>query len=406
MPCFRIAIAVVLALASIGGCRRSELPTGEPQPVVVSVSHPIERDVVEYAEFTGRTEAPDSVEIKSRVTGYLLETPFKEGSEVEAGQILCEIDPRTYQAEYEAAKGQLEAAEAKLELAKVENDRAKSLYELNPKAISLKALDQHHAAEEAAAADVVAAASSMEVYKLNLEFCQIVSPISGRVGRYQITIGNLVTQNVTPLTTVVSQDPMYVYFNIDEQTMLKALRNLYNDKLPPLVSRRVKVGMELQDETGFPHIGVANFANNTVDSSTGTLTVRAEFNNPPNEHGLRLLMPGMFVRIHLPLDLPTPSLLVAEQAAGTDQGQKFLYVVDDQDTIQYRSITLGQVQKDGLQVVTEGVHAGDRVVVSGLQLVRPGAKVKTELVSMTEPDTLSPSDGQRNITESAGAHSE
>ncbi len=402
----RTLLLTVALVTSVTGCHRSETFDKGSQTVVVSISRPIERDAVEYAEFTGRTEAVDSVEIKPRVTGYLLKTPFKEGSEVKVGNVLCEIDPRTYQAEYDAAKGQLEAAEAKLALAKAENARAKSLYELNPQAISLKALDQHQAAENSAAADVVAARSSMEVYKLNLDFCQITSPIAGRVGRYEVTIGNLVTENVTTLTTVVSQDPMYVYFNIDEQTMLTALRNLYSGKLPPLASRKVTVGMELQDEVGFPHSGILNFANNTVDPSTGTLSVRAEFANPPNAHRLRMLMPGMFVRIHLPLDLPTPSLLVAERAVGTDQGQKFLYVVEKNNTVQYRHVTLGQLQGNGLQVVKEGLQPDDRVVVSGLQLVRPGMKVQSETVSMTEPDTLAPKDNSPAKTNAANAASD
>lgn len=371
----------------------------------MSVSDPIKRSVIDYAQFTGRTEAVDSVDITSRVTGYLWKTPFKEGSEVKKGQVLCEIDPRTYQAEYDAAQGQVEAAEAKYNLAKAEDARAKALYELNPEAISLKELDQHQAEEDAAAADVVAAKSAMEVHRLNLEFCHIISPIDGRVGRYQVTIGNLITQNATVLTTVVSQDPMYVYFNIDEQTMLTALRNLYSGTLPPLESRKVIVGMELQDETNFPHSGLVNFANNAVDASTGTLTVRAEFKNPPNEHGLRMLLPGMFVRIRLPLGLPTPSLLVAEQAIGTDQGQKFLYVVDLSDTVQYRRVTLGQLQSNGLRVIKDGLQTGDRVVVSGLQLVRPGMKVQTESVPMTKPDTPEPAaDNAHAASQATGAH--
>lgn len=329
----------------------------------------------------------DSVEIKSRVTGYLLKTPAKEGTEVKAGDLLCEIDPRTYQAQLDAARGQLDAAQAKYKLAKAENERAKALYQENPKAISLKALDQHQAEEDSAEADVVAAKSSMEVYQLNLEFCRITSPIDGRVGRYQTTIGNLVSENVTPLTTVVSQDPVYAYFNIDEQTMLKVLRNLYAGKLPPLSSRKVKIGMGLQDETGFPHEGTADFANNTVDPTTGTLTVRAVFKNPPNEHGLRLLLPGMFVRIRLPLGLPAPALLVAERAIGTDQSQKYVYVVDEKDQVQYRRVTLGPQQNEGLRVISDGLKASDWVVVSGLQVIRPGTNVKTEKVSMTASDT-------------------
>lgn len=402
----RLLLPMLLILAaSLDGCLHSETTSDASHAVVVSVSQPIERSVVEYAQFTGRTEAVNSVAIMSRVTGFLWKTPFKEGSAVKAGQVLCEIDPRTYQAEYDAAHGQAEAAKAKLRLAQTENARAKELYQINPQAISLKQLDQHQAEEEAAAADVVAAVSEMEVEKLHLDFCKIYSPIDGRVSRYDVTVGNLVTQNVTQLTTVVSQDPVYVYFPIDEQTMLTALRNLYKGELPPLTSRKVAVGMALQDETGFPHHGIVDFANNQVDSSTGTLTLRAEFDNPANEHGLRMLMPGMFVRVRLPLSLPAPSLLVAERAIGTDQAQKYLYVVGDDDTVQYRRVTLGQPQDDALRVIKQGLHFGDRVVVSGLQLVRPGMKVRTESVPMTKPDAIAPSDDSQPATKASGAPS-
>ena len=162
-------------------------------PATVSVAKPIQREVTNYAQFVGRTEAVNSVEIKARVTGYLNKTPFQEGSMVRADKVLCEIDPRTYQAQLDAALGQLQATQAKYELAKTENERSKDLYKENPKAISLKALDQHQASEDAAAAEVVAAKSTVEVYRLNVEFTKVTSPISGRVGRYQVAIGNLVT---------------------------------------------------------------------------------------------------------------------------------------------------------------------------------------------------------------------
>ena len=324
---------------------------------------------------------------------------------VKAGEVLCEIDPRTYQAQLDAALGQLQATQAKYELAKTENERSKDLYKENPKAISLKALDQHQASEDAAAAEVVAAKSTVEVYRLNVEFTKVTSPISGRVGRYQFTIGNLVTENATTLTTVVSQDPIYVYFNIDEQTMLSLARGFFEGKLPPLSSRQIKVDMGLQDESGFPHQGTADFADNVVDPTTGTLTMRASFDNPVR-NGVRLLLPGMFVRMRIPLGRPQQALLVADQAVGTDQTQKYVYVVDAAGTVQYRRVQLGSLQPDGLRVVTDGIAAGDQVIVSGLQLVQPTAKVKTEVVQMPSTPAAESTGGSPHDTEGESAGSD
>ena len=232
-------ILLFVSLAT-SGCGKAPATSDPSAPLSVSVSQPVERVVTDYAEFIGRTEAVDAVEIKARVTGYLLKAAFQEGSDVKSAQVLFEIDPRTYQAQLAAAEGQVEVAQTRHELAQAENARAKALYQDNPRAISLKALDQHQAAEDAAAAEVVAAKGSMEVYKLNLEFTKVTSPIDGRVGRNQVGIGNLVTENATTLTTVVSQDPIYVYFNIDERTMLEALRQLYAGKMPPLKDRKIQ----------------------------------------------------------------------------------------------------------------------------------------------------------------------
>ncbi|MEM8678673.1 MAG: efflux RND transporter periplasmic adaptor subunit [Planctomycetota bacterium] len=379
-------LLIVLASYAIPGCRETPGLTPSTGPVTVSVAMPIERDVVDHAQFTGRLNAVDQVEIRSRVTGYLMDTRFKEGSVVKAGQVLCEIDPRTYQAQLDAAKGALEAAEAKYQLARTENDRAKSLYAENPQAISKKALDQHQAEEDSAAADVVASRSSMEVYQLNREFCEITSPIDGRVGRYQVTKGNLVTQNSTTLTTVVSQDPIYGYCSIDELTLLKVLNNLFDGKMPPLSSRKITIGMGLQNEQGFPHQGTADFADNELNSSTGTLTIRAVFPNPANAKGVRLFIPGMYVRMRVPLDLPHPAVLIAEQAVGTDQGQKFVYVLDGDNKVEYRKVALGPLQDDGLRVIRQGVEPGDRVVVNGIQLIQSGDTVKSETVPMHDPN--------------------
>lgn len=374
-------ILLFVSLAT-SGCGKAPATSDPSAPLSVSVSQPVERVVTDYAEFIGRTEAVDAVEIKARVTGYLLKAAFQEGSDVKSAQVLFEIDPRTYQAQLAAAEGQVEVAQTRHELAQAENARAKALYQDNPRAISLKALDQHQAAEDAAAAEVVAAKGSMEVYKLNLEFTKVTSPIDGRVGRNQVGIGNLVTENATTLTTVVSQDPIYVYFNIDERTMLEALRQLYAGKMPPLKDRKIQVLMGLQDDEGFPHEGVADYASNQVDASTGTLTLRAAFNNPKNEDGVRLFMPGLFVRVRLALNKPQPAILVAEAAIGTDQDRRFVYVVDDADTVVTRTVTLGALQMDGLRVVKTGLKSNETVLVSGIQLVRSGEKVNPRKIPM------------------------
>lgn len=378
-PC--AILLAIFCLLSVG-CRKSSVLTESTGPLTVSISRPVQREVTDYAQFIGRTEAVDAVELKARVTGYLLKAELREGAEVKAGDLLFEIDPRTYQAQVDAAKGEVQVAQTKYELAKTENERAKALYQENPRAISLKALDQHQAEEDAAAAQVVAATANMAVYELNLQFTKITSPIDGRVGRNQVGVGNLVTENATTLTTVVSQDPIYVYFNIDEKNMLDALRRIYAGKMPPLRERKVPVEMGLQDDNGFPLRGVADFANNQVDASTGTLTLRAAFENPPNKNGLRLLMPGLFVRVRLAMDTPRQSLLVTEAAIGNDQSQRFVYVVDQSNVVRSRQVTLGALQDDGLRVVKTGISADDTVIVSGLQLVRPGETVKTDLIAM------------------------
>ena len=190
------------------------------------------------------------------------------------------------------------------------------------------------------------------------------------------------TENATTLTTVVSQDPIYVYFNIDERTMLDALRRLYAGQMPPLRDRKVQVLIGLQDDEGFPHEGVADYASNQVDASTGTLTLRAAFDNPKNEGGVRLFMPGLFVRVRLALSKPEPAILVAEAAIGTDQDRRFVYVVDDSGTVVTRTVTLGALQLDGLRVVKTGLNSDESVLVSGIQLVRSGEKVKPKTIPM------------------------
>jgi len=380
-----LAAVPCLLLAALIGCSREPPPKVEVVPTV-GVTKAIVREVTDFSDFTGRTEAPFSVDIRARVTGYITKMPFVEGAEVKTNDLLFEIDPRPYQAQLDRAQGEVVLNEAKLKLAKADNVRAKAIAKANAGAISLQDLDKYQASEEEAAAAVEASKANLESYKLNLEFTRVISPINGQVSRYNLTIGNLVNADSTLLTTVVSQDPMYVYFDVDELTFLNVTRKMLAQKTDAIQAKTFPVLMELGDEDDFPHTGHLNFANNVVTSSTGTLTVRGEFANPPSESGKRLLRPGMFVRVRLPLGKPHNAVLINERALLSDQGRKYLLVVDDKNIVQYRPVKVGALEDDGYRVIESGLAANETVIVSGLQLVRPKMQVKTE--AYKAPPTL------------------
>jgi multidrug efflux system membrane fusion protein len=373
---------LLTALGMTTGCRHPlpQLPE-TPEPTV-TISQPLERQVVDFVDFTGRTDAPFSTDIRARVTGYLVKMPFKEGGEVKAGDLLFEIDPRPYQAKLDQAKGQLDLDKAQLRLAKDDYARAQSVFKMNPGAISQQELDKYAASEQKATAAVEASKANVEAAQINLDFCKVTSPIDGKVSRYYFTLGNLVNQDQTLLTTVVSEDPMYAYFDIDERTMLRIVRALQAAEIDLFRAGKIPVFMGLADEEGFPHKGYLDFANNKVDPLTGTITTRGVFPNPATSFGLRVLRPGMFVRIRLPIDKPHKALLVAEQALNADQGQKYLMIVDDKKMVQYRRVKVGALQDDGLRVIETGLKPGEWVIVSGVQLVRPQMVVKTEEAPM------------------------
>lgn len=376
--------ATILAVAAlfIVGCRPKGLESGNVEPVTLTVSRPIMREITDFRIFTGTTAAVESVDIQARATGYLIKLPFEEGSEVKTGELLAEIDPRPYEAKLEAAQGQVAVAEAQRELAQKEDDRSKAIRAQNAGAVSQQELDIREAKLEEAIASVQAAKANMAEYKLDLEFTKVYSPIDGRVSRYYLTVGNLVTQNTTLITTVVSQDPIYIYFDIDEQTMLQVLRSMYSGETPSAKSREIPITAALQGETDFPHHGTIDFANNEVDSSTGTIVVRGVFHNPANEAGVRMLLPGMFVRVKLPIGKPHNMPLIAEKAIINDQGQTFVYAIDDKDVVQYRRIQLGRMTQDGLWSVAEGLAPTERVVVSGTQFAQAGERFKMEEIPM------------------------
>ena len=261
---------------------------------------------------------------------------------------------------------------------------------MTPNAVSRQQLDQEEAAVEEADARVKAYEKNMRVYELNHEFTKVISPISGMISRYYLTLGNLVNQDQTLLTTIVSLDPIYAYFDMDEPTLLRIRKAINEGKLEPKRSRGMEVPlfMGLQGEVGFPHQGKVNFVNNQLNPTTGSILVRGVFPNSTPPGGTRLISPGMFVRVRLPIGDPHPAVLVIDQAISSDQGLKYVYVVDDKNQIQYRRIATGALQDDGLRVVTEGLKPDEWVVVRGLQQIqqilqsRPPAKYRTEPITM------------------------
>jgi multidrug efflux system membrane fusion protein len=421
-----IGLFVLSVAVTAAGCHGRPRQVAPPQPPAVPVSRPVQREVTDYVDFTGRTDAVQAVNIVPRVTGYLVQMPFKEGSEVrgddrlrgaarlvgllgapqgpllaaaglfpgqlQAGDLLFKVDPRPYQAQLDQVKSQVNLYKAQLDLARVTYKRFSDLFKSTPGAVSKQQLDQYKAQEDEALAQMKAYQASQEVYRLNIEFTDVVSPIDGRVSRYFLTLGNLVNQDQTLLTTVVSQDPMYAYFDTDEPTLLRIRRAVAEGRLKPSVDGKNPVYMGLQDEEGFPHEGMIDFVNNQVNPTTGSITMRGVFPNPKLPGGVRLLSPGMFVRIRLPIGPRHPALLVIDRAIGSDQGLKYVYVVDAENKVQSRRVTTGALQDNGLRVIAQGLKSGERVVVGGLQQVRPRMEVRPDEIPMP---TLGPSsDGQ------------
>ena len=375
--CLLALLAGPLLLAG-AGCQRSKPQVAAAEPPVLPVSQPVQREVTNFVDFTGRTSAVSAVDIRPRVTGYLLpmKNPFTEGSEVTRGDLLFEIDPRPYQAQLHQAEGQVSLYEAQLQLARTNYSRDLPLVRTG--AVTPRELDQEKAMVDEAAARISAAKAALDVYQLNLAFTKVYSPIDGMISRAYLSAGNLVNQDQTLLTTVVSLDPMNVYFDMDEPTLLLVRKGTASGQIKSFERGGLPVLMALQGEDGYQHKGTINFVNNQVNPATGSIAVRGIFPNPPLPGDTRLLSPGMFVRVRLPIGQPHPALLVVDRAVGSDQGTKFVYVLDKEDKVQYRRVTTGALQEDGLRVVTKGLTPEDRVLVGGLQQVRPNMKVQPE----------------------------
>jgi RND family efflux transporter MFP subunit len=381
----RPLLLVAGLLAGLAGCAPRSGPAGAGGPPAVTVSYPLRETITDYGEYTGRTAAVDAVQVRARVSGYLEKTHFTEGAEVKENDVLYEIDPRPYRAA-------LKQAEAQVSLQKAQLTYQEAVYRRNVRlqkegqAVALEDVQQSLAQRNTSQAQLEAARAAVETAELNLGWTTVKAPIAGRIGRTLVTRGNLVTADQTLLTTLVSQDPMYAYFDVDEPTVLRVQALIREGKLPSVQQKgaHIPVFLGLASEQGYPHEGYLDFVSNQVEGTTATLQLRGTFANPKPSTGPRLLTPGLFVRIRVAVSPPYPALLVVQDAVGTDQDLQFVYVLDDKNQVVRRDMTLGS-EHGGLQVVVKGVGARDRVVVSGLQHVHPGDVVQPKQVPMPVP---------------------
>jgi len=371
---------ILLLGLSLGMAGCGQAPSGipAPAPMPVTVSHPVEGDVTDFADFTARTAAVDSVEVRAHVWGYLDKVNFKEGALVKKGDVLCELDPRPYQALLNQAKAKVLQDEAQLKFDVAEYQRYQKL--VGTGAASQSDLDKSAAARDVDVANIAADKAVVASRELDLGYTKVIAPVSGRVSRYVVTVGNLIQsgdQNGgTLLTTIVSVDPMYAYFDVDEYTALRVRQLVREGKAGSPRDGGSRVSLGLANEQGHPHRGTVNFVENQLNPKTGTIRLRGVF---PNEE--QVLLPGLFARVRVPIGRSHNALLVSDRAIDTDQGQKVLYVVNEKNEVVSRPVQLGALH-DGLREITDGLKSSERVIVKGLQQVRPGIAVEPKLVDM------------------------
>jgi RND family efflux transporter MFP subunit len=360
------------------GCARAPSQGPPAAAIPVTVSYPVERDVTDYADFTARIAAVDSVEVRAHVWGYLQNVNFKEGALVKKGDILFALDPRPYQATLDQAKAKVDLDEAQLAFDDAEYQRNLRLAPSG--AASRSDLDKSAAARGVDIANIAADKAVLAARQLDLDYTKVAAPVTGRVSRYNVTAGNLVQsgdQNGgTLLTTIVSVDPMYAYFDMDERTVQRVGQSVREGKSGSASETDRLVSLGLATEQEFPHRGTIDFVDNQVNPKTGTLRVRGVF---PNKD--QTLSPGYFARIRVPIGPSHKALLVSDRALDTDQGQKILYVVNDKNEVVSRAVRPGALH-DGLRAIEDGLKSGERVIVNGLQLVRPGITVEPKLQDM------------------------
>lgn len=369
-----LSIGIVGLVVLLAGCKRDAAKAPAPPPTAVTVAHPIRQEIIDWDEYTGTLTAVDQVQVRARVSGFLESVHFKEGSTVNKGDLLFKIDPAPFKATYDAA-----VAEQKRQQAQLDYDTAeyKRLSELSDVA-SRKELEDARLAMRRSEAALENARAQVESAKLNLSYTDVTAPISGRIGSYLVTPGNLITGGAgqtTLLATIVSMNPIYCYFDADEKSVLRYQRLAREHKRVSAREGALPVWMGLSDEEGFQHQGAMDFINNMLDPTSGTLSSRAVFNNPDGQ-----LLPGMFARIRVPGSGRYHAILIPDTAVQTDQNQKFVYVIADGKAV-YRRIEPGSTFGN-YRVVTGGVDVSDQVVINGFSRLRPGAAVTVTVAEL------------------------
>jgi RND family efflux transporter MFP subunit len=365
-PACWIAVAGCILSA---GCKQSTLAPAPPPPPV-TVATPIHKEIVEWDEYTGRTEAVESVQIRSRVSGYIDQISFQEGQLVKPGDVLFVIDQRPYRNVLDQDKANLQRADAQRQLKVANFARAQQLFQ--SKVSSKEEFDTKVADRNEAEAEFAQAQASLNSAQLNMDFTEVKSPIRGRISRQLVTRGNLVQADSTVLTKLVSVDPIYAYFNIDERTVQKYRDQIQNGQLQDPRVSSMPVYLQLEGETGFPHEGIIDFVDNTFNAPTGTLQLRGRFQNKDAS-----LYPDAFVRIRMAGTPKHEAILITDRAIASDQGQKFVLLVDNNSVVQVRPVEVGPVV-DGLRVVRKGLGPDDHVIVNGLVNAQPGSKVTAQ----------------------------
>lgn len=377
---------VALLLTFACGCRKEPAGAskgGGPPPTEVSVVKPTEMKIIDYREYTGRTAAVDSVEVRSRVSGYILETPRKkkgdgaanehvnvtEGSVVKEGDLLFLIDPEPYELAIKQATASIAAMQATLTRNEKDYARLSQLRDTN--SISQAEVDSAFAARDESKAQVDNLKAARDRAELDLRFTKVISPINGLVGEALVTRGNLVVADSTILTSIVSTDPVYVYFDVDEESLLDYRRRIRTGAVQSARNSQIDISMALTNETEFTHQGYIDFVDNKTDPDTGNTRIRGTFPNADNS-----LSPGLFARVKIPFTAEYPALLVPTRSLGMDQQGRFLMVVDEKSTAKRRAVEVGS-EREGMTVITKGLTADDVVIVEGLQKARPGAPVTT-----------------------------
>jgi RND family efflux transporter MFP subunit len=382
---FGVAILVALISSGLAGCGRATGAPPGPPPAAVTVARPVQKEVVEWDTYTGHLEAPESVNVAARVSGQIVDEPFKEGSIVKKGDLLFVIDDRPFKADLDAKQADVEKAQAQLLVAKVTYDRQLGLQK--DKAVSQQDVDNAKAAFDQASAEVAGAQAAVETSKLNLEWCRVLSPIDGRVSNKLVTVGNLVNGGAgqaTLLTTVQSVTPMYCYVDVDEHSVLKYQQLAVEKKRISARDGWVPCYVQLANQTGFPYEGYIDFVDNHVDPATGTLRARGVLDNSSG-----FLVPGFFARMVVPGSGKYQTLLVPDTAIGSDQNQRNVLVVDDQNTVQARVVEPGALFGT-LRSIVSGLKPDDRVIINGQMHARPGAKVSAmETTIQVDPAAFS-----------------